>query len=204
MAYLAEVQGHIRTLQEAMKKEEQRRLATSPTGHIRVLGVLVSRAQILVDDAPRAMTPLARPIKVTAGEHEVRVEADGFHTWRGKVVVTAGQSVAVKVALRPITERRRSSGWLVATIGVLALAAGAEAVAIAYNVEANRQFSHTESYHDARDVSVAGHVVAGTLAAAAGACLYLYLSSGRDEPVRTTAVVSPLPGGAAATFGVRF
>ena len=207
VAYEAEVTGYVSKLQAEIKKEEALKLAENPTGHIRVLGVMVGRAQILVDDAPRAMTPLARPIKVVAGEHEVRVEAAGYHTWKGKVTVEAGKSVPVRVALEPITERRRSTAWLLATIATLALAAGAEAVAIAYNVEANRQFAHTESYHDARDVSVAGHVAAGTLAAAATVCLVFYVTSGKEEPVKApgvAAAVVPLAGGAAATLEVRF
>ncbi len=205
VTYEAEVKVHIRKLSERIQREQARRLATSPTGHIRVLGVMVGRAQILVDDAPRGVTPLARPIKVTAGKHVVRVEAEGFHPWRGKVTVKAGAEVPVQVELKPITVRRRSTGWLVATLGTLALAAGAEAVAIAYTLEANDYFEHTEPYHDTRDMAVAMHAVAGTLAAGGIAFLALYLTSGREVPVTTTsAAVVPLPGGAAVCLGVRF
>ena len=205
VAHEAEIKEHIRKLQATIRRLEQRRPKASPAGHIRVVGVGVSRAQVLVDDAPRAVTPMARPIKVLAGEHEVRVEAEGYQTWRGKVTVEAGKAALVRVVLRPIPRLRRRTGWLLATLGALTLAAAAEAVAIAYNVEANRQFVHTESYHNARDVSVAGHVAAGTLAAAASACLYFYLTSGREEPLRTTAAaLVPLPGGAAASLEVRF
>lgn len=208
--FTAEVQTHIKRLQAKLEAARRKSPPVAPrpkVGLIKVQGITVARAQVLVNDAPRAVSPVRRPIKVEPGQHEVRVEAAGHHSWRRTVTVKPGQSVALAVRLRPITTRRRSTAWLVATVAGLALAAGAETVGLYYNLRANDHFNNTEPYFEARDISVAGHVVAGSLVALSTVSLVLYLRSGRQEPASSpslSAAVIPAAGGVTGSLGFQF
>ena len=203
--YEGEVKAHIARLRAKLSKGDQ----LQPGKQTRfallwIQGILVARAQVLVDDVHRAVSPLSRPISVAPGKHVVRVEAPGHFPWRKAIEVSPGQEQRVLVALVPTTRKRRTF-WLVATLTTLALAAGAEAVGIAYNLDANSQFEYTSSFVEARGVSIAGHVTAGVCLGLSVASLVLYLRSGRVErPNTPSATIMPLRGGAAAVWRVRF
>jgi hypothetical protein len=78
----------------------------------RFVGLLVVRgadagAQISVDGGDRGRTPLAGPLRVTAGSHIVRVFKPGFAPIEREFVLAGGQTVAVDVKLEPVTEPGR-------------------------------------------------------------------------------------------------
>ena len=205
MQHEGEVKGHIARLEAATKRAaEYARRAVKP-GLIKIAGVFVNRAQILVDDDPRGVWPVTRPIKVEPGWREIRVEAEGYYTWRKKVQIKTGEQEDLVVHLRRIPERRRSKLWLVAWISSLVLAGGMEAMGIAYQVEASTHFEETPRHLKARDISIAGHVTAGVLAAAAVTTFVLWLNSGKPEaPPGSTGALVPAAGGAVAVWTVRF
>ncbi len=64
-------------------------------------------AQVSVDGRDRGRTPLALPIRVTAGSHVVRVFKPGFAPAEQQVVLAGGQTRAVDVKLEPVTEPGR-------------------------------------------------------------------------------------------------
>ncbi len=200
-----EVDGHINKLQAAIKRaEEYARRAVKP-GLIKVEGWLVDRAQILVDDDPRGVWPVSRPIPVKPGRREIRVVAAGYYPWRAEVKIKEGETRVVSVNLLRIPERTRSKLWLVAWISSLAVAGGMEAMGIAYQLEANTHFEETPRHLKARDTSIAGHVTAGVMAAVAVTSFVLWLRSGEVEaPPSSAGALTPLTGGAAATWMVRF
>jgi hypothetical protein len=200
----AEARGHIRALEAEIKKARTAAARRVKPGLIKISGTLVDRAQVLVDDAPRGVWPMSRPMVVKPGKREVRVEATGYLTWRGAVEVKAGQTAEVTVSLHQIPQRRRSRVWLAVWISALALAGGMEAMGIAYQVEANKHFEETPDHLQARDASVAGHVAAGVLGAAAVAGFVLWLNSGKVESAPAGATLAPTTGGAIATWTVRF
>ena len=200
-----EVKEHIIKLEAAIKQKAATRPPTVKPGLIMVSGALAERAQVLVDDAPRGVWPMTRPISVQPGLREVRVLAEGYFPWRETVQIRAGEKREVKVDLKRIPEPRRSRVWLVAWISTLALAGGMEALGIAYQVEANGQFSQTPDHLTARNISIAGHVTAGVLAAAAVTSFVLWLNSGKVEaPPGASGALVPTSGGAAMVWTVRF
>ena len=200
----AEVRGHIRALEAELKKEQAKPPRAQP-GRIKIVGTLVDRAQVLVDDAPRGVWPMSRPLQVKPGKRDVRVEAPGYLTWRGAVEVKSGQQAEVMVFLEQIPRRRRSRVWLAVWISALALAGGMEAMGISFQVEANLHFEETPEHLQARDASVAGHVAAGVLGAAAVTGFVLWLNSGKVEGSSAgAAALAPTAGGAAAAWTVRF
>ena len=206
--YLSEVKGHIGKLAELIKARRARPkvVPPPPPGKLRVVGINMPRVQVLVDDAPRAVTPVKWPIKVKAGEHEVRVEVPGYVTFRRKVKVAAGEEKEVWVNLIPVGQR--SKLWLAATITTAALAAGGGAVGLYYNLEANTHNKDSKPYFEDRTPAIAGYVVGGTMLALSVTSLVLYLTSGataeeepNKDPPAPTAALFPIQGGAAASLG---
>jgi len=214
---VSEVKGHIARLTEELKKkttleqkkkieetrEQLARLPEAKKGLILVEGITVVGAQILVGGVLRGVSPISEPIMAEVGTVEVRVEAAGFLPWRREVIVRANAETILKVGLRAIP--RKSTLWLVSTLGALALAAGAEALAIIYYKKANEHYVDTDPFRSDRTIVIVGHTLAGTFAALSATSLVLYLVSGRikpEEPAR--AAVVPLPGGAMTVGGFRF
>lgn len=63
------------------------------------LEVSEAGAHVLVDGEDRGQTPLAGPVRVTPGSHEVRVEKTGFQAFSVRVSVPPGESVSVQANL---------------------------------------------------------------------------------------------------------
>jgi len=121
------------------------------------------------------------------------------------VKVESNKEREVVVYLERIPERRRSKVWLAVWISSLVAAGGMEAMGIAYQVEANGHFEETPDHLRARDASVAGHVAAGVLGAAAVTGFVLWLTSGKTRtPLTGAGALAPTPGGAAASWTVSF
>lgn len=75
-------------------------------------GLLVEAAEpgatVTVDGDTRGITPLAAPLRVSAGSHMVRVYKPGFEPWETRVEVAGGQSLSLRPQLTPLLQ----SGWL--------------------------------------------------------------------------------------------
>ena len=215
----AEVQAHIVDLTAELKaREERRRHAqleqarragsrrTAPaTGRLRVAGLIVPRAEILVDGVGRTITPTAGAIEVRSGRHRVRIDAPGHRPLSRQVEVKAGGEVTVLADLVPLPQRRRRTAWLVSSIVSLALAGGAEAAAIVFTLRANERFEGTPPYEEDRRWVIAGHATAGALAAFSATSLILYLLGGESgPPPGAAAAITPRPDGAAASVTFAF
>jgi tetratricopeptide (TPR) repeat protein len=75
---------------------------------------------------------------------------------------------------------RRSALWLGLGIGALALAAGFEATAWVSFVKGNDSNENDPAHDRYRNMTIAGHVLAATLAAASGVSFYLFWRSRRS------------------------
>jgi len=158
-------------------------------------------ATVLVDGKAVGKSPIDVP--VPPGGHRVMVELkDRVPAVREvRAIVDEVTQVAVKLELteeakqwvlegklkvedEDLPRRKRSKLWLASTVTSTLLAAGAEAMAIAFYVKANQHFEGTPPFDDDRTLVVVGHAVAGGLAAVAVTSLVLYLRSGRipDRP----------------------
>ena len=129
-------------------------------------------------DGRRRRAPSGR-IALAPGSYEIAVEADGKR-WSNRVRLGPGDRVEQRIALasaasgRSDKGTRRRKGWLIAGITFASLAAIAEIAGIALAVKANQLFSDDPDFPPLRDGSVAGHVSAGILAAAAITSLVVY------------------------------
>ncbi len=56
-------------------------------------------ASVLVDGAAVGTTPLAEPVRVTPGPHEIRVEKEGFRPFTLRVTVPVGEEVSAEADL---------------------------------------------------------------------------------------------------------
>ncbi|MBI2898202.1 MAG: tetratricopeptide repeat protein [Deltaproteobacteria bacterium] len=81
-------------VQERVQNLEARLQATAI-----VLNVSVAGARVLVDGQERGQSPLARPLLVTPGAHDIRIEKEGFQPFTLRVSVPAGEQVETDASL---------------------------------------------------------------------------------------------------------
>lgn len=97
-----------------------------------------------------------------------------------------------RLASPPVTPRP-SRLWLVLGITAAALAVTAETLAWVSYGEATDYHENEPEYDSYRNLTIAGHVLAGTMAAASAVSFYLYYRSGKPGPA--SVMVMPGPGG---------
>jgi hypothetical protein len=71
--------------------------------------VLVSEvegAQVLVDGEPVGTTPMAQPLRLQPGTHELQVSREGYMTQRRTLELGPGRSETVELALIPMADRQ--------------------------------------------------------------------------------------------------
>lgn len=165
-------------------------------------------ARVVVDGEDRGMSPLADPVRVPPGAHEVRVEKQGFQPFTIRVTVPAGERVGVQANLvalpaaeaphavqAPISEapppREGGAGplpWvLFGVAGATAIGGGIfGAIALGKRDEANdAAATDRRAYDQARDASKRSALVAdiafGVTVAAAVTGIILLATSGGSE-----------------------
>lgn len=82
------------TLEERIRTLQARLDATSVA-----LEVSEAGAHVEVDGQERGTTPLAEPLRVTPGEHEIRIAKEGFQSFSLRVTVPAGERVSAQATL---------------------------------------------------------------------------------------------------------
>jgi len=99
----AEVQGHITTLEAAVKAAEQRarEAGARATGDL-VLRDVPGGAQVFVDGVLRGAGPILAPISVPPGRHQVRVERQGYEAVVEEVLIAVGKAASLQVRLRKL------------------------------------------------------------------------------------------------------
>ena len=162
--YEEEVNQRIVELEHVLKKEQQDRLrlaATQPATRPAAMPPVASRPSTL----PTKGAP-PQPRKPMAKE-------------------------TVETPDHKPTEPKRKLLWLIGSIASASLAVGAESLAIVYAQKANEHFQDLPPYQADRNVSIAGHVMAGVFAATAVASLVLYLTRGKSKDAKRGAMVLP-------------
>ncbi len=143
--------------------------------------------------------PAAGPQKMDPGRHEIFAVAPGFFEVRETTSVVEGTHTRIGVALLPSAPPPRPSVALPAALGLtgLALFVGGE---VAFGVGAAEVAGNDT--RGARDTVLAGNVVAGAGALAAGAALLVLLTrvTARPRPV----AVAPWSAGSVVGVQARF
>ncbi len=165
---------------------------------LRIGGLSIKGATVLVDGTIKAVSPVEFLIDVPPGVHHVSIRAKGYLHWDQMVKAAKGQVVFVPVFLKALPGRSRF--WLLMTLSSGVLAAGAEAMAIAYYARAEDLIHETQAFRDERSMVVLGHVLAGGFLTLSAVSLYFYLTSGRmrQSAEKLSSSIFPINSGAMA------
>lgn len=125
----AEVEAHIRDLEERAERARRARLRQAAGTTIRV-EVPVRGARIFLDERPVAVAPAAGTFAVSPGPHAVRVEADGMQPWRAEVRARPDDETVVFAGLQRATRfrtiaRPHIASAILGGLGIAALGGGA-------------------------------------------------------------------------------
>lgn len=202
---LLEAEDAIRRLEKIrLAVAELQAAATRGKGQLYLVG-LPPGARVSVDGVFQAEAPLKEPLKLSPGLRWVSVELGGYQPWEQKVSMSSGNTTRVEMTLERATSGR-SLFWLVSGITTVALAVGSEAGAWGAFTEANNWYPHEAEYETYRNLSIAGHVVAGAFAVASGISFVMYYLSGAEQTPANNAqlMVVPVAGGTTITGRFRF
>ncbi len=98
-----------------LKVNEEINLLRGKVGTIALQGDAPAGAMVFVGDRQRGTLPLAAPIRVSAGIHQVRVTKEGFPAITQKVEVNAGQAVVANLVAQARQGRldiREKHNWV--------------------------------------------------------------------------------------------
>jgi tetratricopeptide (TPR) repeat protein len=179
-------------------------------------------ARVFVDGQESGTTPLAGPIRVAPGSHELRVEKEGFRPFRLRVSVEAGRSVETEVTLVAVERREappppppaptrsgwRLLPWVVAGVAGVAIIGGTifGVLALGESDAANDEKEgdldlYDEASSSAETWALLADVSFGVGAAAAVGAVVLFLVTGGEEssvpPSGAALRVTPLATGRA-------
>lgn len=187
-----------------------------------VLTVSEEGARVFVDGHESGTTPLAEPIRVEPGSHELRVEKEGFRPLRLRVSVEAGRQVETEVILTAIEggvrAPPRSSGagvlpWVSTAVAGVAIAGGTVLGVLALgksadandNVTGDRDIYDSELSH-AETLALFADISFGIAIAAGVTAVVLFVVGGGDDstapPSAASVRVSPFGSPQAVGFAV--
>jgi hypothetical protein len=181
-------------------------------------------ASILIDGRSFGEAPLSSAIELPSGSHQLTVMQRGRQGRMERVVIERGRTTTLGLSLPFSNQRRVAVGLLGASLAMLGAGAGSTAAAIAYQGSAERLLAQgaqmnldaasLEEYESARSSrNTLSGVAFGTFAAStvlgvAGLLAYfLEDPAPRSAPSTAqipSASITPLPGGAFLSAGVRF
>lgn len=176
------VTTHIAELREAAEREQAERIARNrpTTGTLRI-ETSVPGSEVRIDGRSVGRSPIAVPLSLAPGEHQLNVLHDSRIPFLARVSIDAGVTTGAYADQRPLTQYRAVSGsriwtWVVGGLGVAALGA-----AIVLGVIAASQGTATpEARQSSLDWSIGSDIaLAGGLLAAISAVL-LYFVEGRS------------------------
>ncbi|UJR80344.1 PEGA domain-containing protein [Sandaracinus amylolyticus] len=141
----AQVEGHIRELEERAEAARAARLTRPTTGTLTVR-VDVEGATVRVGDREVGQSPIGDELSLDPGRHPLLVTREGYLPFRSEVAVEAGLRTAAYVDLQPETRYRAIEGERIFTWIAWGLSAASLGVAIGLGVEAgSRQGSDLDS-----------------------------------------------------------
>jgi hypothetical protein len=167
----------------------------------------VPGATVEVDHHHFGTTPLTHLMYLDPGIHRFTVSKLGYVAYEAAFTVAAGERKTLAVQLQAtsptppaaltigagptrVETRRRSTVWLatgistgVAAVAFLGLGAG-------YNVKTNNEITGSDAFESGRRISIAGYVLAGTMAAGSAVSFLLYARSGRSERAASSRVAA--------------
>lgn len=162
-----------------------------------VLSVSEPGAHVFLDGRDVGMTPLAGPLPVEPGSHELRVQKEGYLPFRLRMSVDAGRRVEAEATLQAVARagpaptappgRRNALPWIAAGGAVLAIGAGTilGVMALGESDAANEEVAGDEDlYDDARSnaemFALFSDVSFGVGVAAAATAIFLLVVQGAD------------------------
>lgn len=173
-------------------------------------------ATILVDAEDRGRTPHPDPIVVTPGSHTVVLELEGYESFTSSIVVPAGQSVAIAVAMRasqrgPVASAQESGPDLLIPgilwgVGGAAVVAGAVIGGVALGEAQSAPGRESPEADSARGLALGADITMGIGAACLVAGVVVLIveltSGGGDESADVASAFSIVPAGSAQSGGV--
>ena len=112
--------------------------------------------------------------------------------------------VAALAKTPKVSPAKRSKFWLISGISTAALAVGFEIAAWVSFAKANDTFTVEPAFDDYHRMTIAGHVLAGTFAAASAVSFFLYYRSGKKVPPTKILAVVPFRRGWSLVGAVQF
>lgn len=157
-------------------------------------------ARVELDGEEVGRGPLATSLDVKPGRRLVQASRFGFGTRSRRFQMKPAGRARVELELR------RNRFWFFTGLAAAALAVTAETTAVVCTLEARDQYQGLPTWERYRNGALAGHIVAGTLAAAAAVSFYLHVRNGRLERQQwgTSAGYAPAKGGGVAVGRVSF
>jgi hypothetical protein len=166
-------------------------------------GVVVEGAPdgslILVDGTERGRTPLADPIRLQGGDHEITVRAEGYADFTTGITVDVGDVERVRVNLVEGGGGEGEGGvplvsWILWGTGAAALVTGVVLAGLAFG-ESDGAIDGTPAADTARSLALGADISFGVAAAAAATGLILFFVLPRDDGgEEATARLSPILG----------
>ncbi|MCA9537273.1 MAG: PEGA domain-containing protein [Myxococcales bacterium] len=182
-----------------------------PRGDL-VLVVSPAQAEIMVDGKLEGRAPLAGPLRLPEGLHQIEVRAPEAEPYSEMVTVVAGQTTTTEIDLSGGGPNLRSIGLITMIVGGAVVAGGAVTGALAMGADGDlsdcrddptcaRTQREVDLADDVRSQALITDVLIGSGLAIAGAGVAMYLLGGDDGPTTAggaTFTVAPVEGGATA------
>ena len=198
-----QIQTQITALLERAEADRAARRSRPTTGTLRV-EASVAGSEVRVDDRAAGRSPIALPMSLTPGAHQVAVVREGYIPFRSEVQIEAGVPTSAYADQVRATEYRAIRGtriwtWVVGGLAVVSLGAGIGVGIVANGKQSDGDLSGARSTATVSDLLVAGSLV---LAVAA---VLLYFVEGRavgTERVSDGPTVTTPPPASAPTASV--
>ena len=167
-------------------------------------------AKVLIDGEDRGRLPHPEPFPLSAGSHNIEIQADGMESFRSNVTITAGQQSSIEVDMRPASSGGGGGGGSAGagdeggglainglTIGLMAgggalIIGGAITGGLALSAASDAPSSQSDEADGARTLALLTDILipVGVAAAATGLIL-MFVLDGDDDDADAAARVSP-------------
>jgi TolA-binding protein len=180
------VEQHITDLEARLEEMRQQRQDAPTTGTLRIR-VNLEGAAVSIDDREVGQSPIAAPLSLSPGPHEVSVEKEGLIPFRSTVNVQAGLDTTAYADLQPATQYRAVHGTRIFTwiAGGLAVVSGGFAIGYAVAAQSEKSgWADPENptmgeLDSARSLALNSDIFLGVAIGLAVTAVVLYFIEGR-------------------------